>query len=352
MNGDEIREAGFLVRPGYAVPAVDELLDRVAAELDAGRPARSLIKNAAFPHRTGGYDIDAVDWFLEELLRQEKQPGLAGTSADPWRDLPVVNQSTQGGPGGLVRRAQQWHRAHPKRFAEECASAWFAFDMLPGLRLWWGRAGLRYELRTAEQQVIASLQGQRRASVQWWGYSRGYGRPMKLNADGQSFQFSKKDTAWSAALEINEIADRTVRNMNGKFSGDTASSRWSRAQVSSQKTVGAERMAEPRVFVDGMGRPVLSVSGRNQNHRSYADVSFPDQRWLRFLVRGTGRDNAIMTALDEDGNKVARYRLNNGVEITVNPDRKLTDELKIALAISAPWLSLYFHDGTTPGAWR
>jgi hypothetical protein len=62
MNGDEVRDAGFLIRPGYAVSAVDALLGRVAVALDAGRPAGSLIKNAAFPHRAEGYDIDAVDF--------------------------------------------------------------------------------------------------------------------------------------------------------------------------------------------------------------------------------------------------------------------------------------------------
>jgi hypothetical protein len=80
MNGDEVRDAGFLVRPAYAVSAVDELLGRVAVEL---APVGSLVKNAAFPHRTGRYDVDAVDWFLEQLLRQEHQSGLAGMSADP-----------------------------------------------------------------------------------------------------------------------------------------------------------------------------------------------------------------------------------------------------------------------------
>jgi hypothetical protein len=68
-------------------------------------------------------------------------------------------------------------------------------------------------------------------------------------------------------------------------------------------------------------------------------------RWLRFLVRGTGHTNAIMTAVDQAGNRVARYRLltEDSAEVTVHPDRDLTDELVLALAISVPWLRSYFR---------
>ena len=51
-----------------------------------------------------------------------------------------------------------------------------------------------------------------------------------------------------------------------------------------------------------------------------------------------------MTAVDEAGNRAVRYRipgrLTGGIEITVHPDRELTDELVVAIAISAPWLVL------------
>jgi hypothetical protein len=61
-----------------------------------------------------------------------------------------------------------------------------------------------------------------------------------------------------------------------------------------------------------------------------------------------------MTAVDQAGNKVARYRVTgmfyifgrDKVEITVHPDRDLTDVLVLAIAISVPWLSPYFD---TPG---
>lgn len=65
-----------------------------------------------------------------------------------------------------------------------------------------------------------------------------------------------------------------------------------------------------------------------------------------------------MTAVDQSGNKVARYKtlakgldpgrsfgLSQAIEITVHPSRKLTDELTLALAISAGWLVSYFDRG-------
>jgi DivIVA domain-containing protein len=74
MNGDDVRDTWFFrgggIRGlwGYDAAEVDGLLRRVAAELDAGRPVCPLIGSASFRVRRQGYDIDAVDWFLGQLL--------------------------------------------------------------------------------------------------------------------------------------------------------------------------------------------------------------------------------------------------------------------------------------------
>lgn len=59
-----------------------------------------------------------------------------------------------------------------------------------------------------------------------------------------------------------------------------------------------------------------------------------------------------MTAVDQAGNRAARYRIissryfaGDTVEITVRPDWKMTDELALAIATSAPWLNGYFQTG-------
>ena len=112
-----------------------------------------------------------------------------------------------------------------------------------------------------------------------------------------------------------------------------------------------------RELLDETGMPILYASGRNYDHSALACITFPDQRWLRFPVRGTRQANAIMTAVNQAGNKVARYRvigmipgpsaphfsgLWKTIEITVHPGQQLTDELALALTISAPWLCSYF----------
>lgn len=59
-----------------------------------------------------------------------------------------------------------------------------------------------------------------------------------------------------------------------------------------------------------------------------------------------------MTTVDQAGNKVAQYRLVSvegrvwkTVEITVHPSQELTDELALAMALSAPWLHSRFERG-------
>lgn len=356
VNGDVVRDTWFwrsswlrnitsYATPrsltGYARPEVDDLLGRVAAELDAGRPAGPLIENATFRRMHNrllpvGYDIDAVDWFFDQLLRRPDHTELAGISADPWRDLAVAQLT-----GSKVRDAAEQPRNPRAHFAEECANAWRDFGQAPGMHLRWGRPGRRlrgacYELRTLQQQTIASRDGQRQPVL----------------AGGRSFTYKKTDvparsTADSWPPGIAELAARSWRDYTGHYAAETMSSRDQFEQVRTALEL-----------VDETGIPILYSSGKNFDRQAYACVTFPDQRWLRFLVRGTEPRNAIMTAVDQAGNRVARYRKSTGdlpweraeAEITVHPDQRLTDELVLAIAISAEWLESYFSGPSSGGA--
>jgi DivIVA domain-containing protein len=341
VNGDEVRRTWFL-DGGYAASEVDDLLRRVVAELDAGRPAGPLIENATFrrPHMSRGYDIDAVDWFLDQLLLRPGHAELAGTSADPWRDLAVA-QLTQSKVGNAAEPPARQPRNLRKYLSGECGDAWRDFGQPPGMHLRWGRAGRgrlwasRYELRTADQQTIASLVG--------WIH-------LTVHAGGRSFTYKQtgipaRSTVGSWPPGIAELAARSWRDYSGHFAAETMSSKEQR-----------EEARTAHELADETGMPILYTSGQNYAGRAYACVTFPDQRWLRFLVRGTKPWNAIMTAVDQAGNRVARYRKSTGdlpweqapVEITVHPDRKLTDELVLAIAISADWLESYF--GSSSGS--
>src|SRR5215468_9953220 len=88
LTGDEVRNVRFSRGGVYDASDVNALLDRIATELDAGRPAGPLIANATFRKRNSyrGYGSDAVDWFLEQLRRREDPAAADRMNADPWRD--------------------------------------------------------------------------------------------------------------------------------------------------------------------------------------------------------------------------------------------------------------------------
>jgi len=360
VNGDEVRGVRFgPLAGGYDASQVDDLLRRVAVELDAGRPAGALIANATFPrsHKAGrGYDINTVDWFLDLLARREDHSEPTGMSADPWRGLAVVNYVTRPGPGGLAgrtaapsRRARRKYENQDQKYlAQQCAAAWRDFGQQPGTHLRWVRArAVRCDLRTAEQQTIASLR---------------YGRPTTISTGGRTFAWKKvTKSSWPDIAEI-------VRPSRGEiFHPHFLAESTPQAKAIRKDGVTARAVLGLRELLDETGTPILYTSSGQQRGRVSAGcITFPDQRWLRFPVRhGWPRPgkNAIMTAVDQDGNKVARYRIPRTgyarrygitstisgapgqVEITVHPDRKLTDELVLAIVISAPWVGQYFAPG-------
>jgi DivIVA domain-containing protein len=141
LNPDEVRNVRF-GKGIYDASQVSALLDRIAAELDAGRPAGRpagpLIANATFrrlnPSDTplpytprasvtaspSGYDTGAVDWFLGQLRRREDPAEAARMNADPWHALPADPYCIRREPGDLAGRI-----AAPSK--QECADAWRDF---------------------------------------------------------------------------------------------------------------------------------------------------------------------------------------------------------------------------------
>ena len=330
-GGHEAGDAWFQPRLGvYVASEVDDLLRLVAAEQDLGQPVGPLIQATTLRQERywrEGYDTDAVDWVLDQLLLHSGGPEVGGTDADPWRDLPVAQFARGRGndPAEPPRKTQ-------RHFRKECASAWRDFGEQPGTHLAWGAAKgplwgpLREELRTPERQAIASRQ------ARWMNV------PATFSTGGRSFTYQKPGvpaggatSAWAEGIAA--LAARSVRDRAGHFAADALSS-----------PAQPEEASRVRALVDDAGTPVLFTSGANYAGRAYARVTFPDGRWLRFLVRGTGRANAIMTAVDQAGNNVARYRLltRHWLEITVHPGQELTDELVLAITTSAPALNSYF----------
>jgi hypothetical protein len=320
VNGDEVRDVKFS-EGDYDASQVRDLLECIAAELDAGRPARPLIENATFQmvHSPGrGYETCAVDWFLNQIRHREDPSEAARANADPWRELAAEPYDIHSEPGDPAVRT-----AAPS--PQECADAWRDFDRQPGTRLSWVRTGLgRRELRTADQQAVASF---RRS---WWDVRGPIPRGGNtLSAGGRTFTFKRvTPSAWPT------IAETISRDLP-------------HAPAHAGYTDDGYRLLQ---LLDETGEPVLYTAGTHFDHFAGSYIKFPGQRWLRFPVRGTSRGNAIMTAVDQDGNKVARYRLGYAREtdylktvmITVHPDHRLTEELALAIAVSPTWLSRFF----------
>jgi len=321
VNGDEVRNIRFTRAGGYDPLEVNDLLDRIAAELDAGRPAGPLITHATFRIQFGrAYFTGQVDWFLEQLRRQEDPSAMARMNTDPWRDLVAECYCIRRKPGDLAVRI-----GGPSR--QECADAWEDFGQQPGTRLSLvPTEARRHELRTAEQQTVATgcyLSVQPSAI---WHPSAA------LSAGGRTFTLNKVTrSSWPG------IAETISRDRPDQ-------------PAHSLKHQPNNKDPYLHQLLDETGTPVLYRAGEHTDRSDNAYIKFRGHRWLRFPVRGTSRADAIMTAVDQDGNKVARYRLarnetgpRKAVEITIHPDQQLTDELTLVIALSAPFLRGYFR---------
>jgi hypothetical protein len=328
VNGDQVRDnwfcrAGAARVAGYDPQQVEALCRRVAAELDAGGSAGPLIQDASFRRLGFGlrYDIDAVDWFLDQFLLPPGYVDLGGIGEDPWGDLPVARVAQASG--------------EKYAFELQCDSAWRDFGQVRGTHLWFGKAARgSTELRTAEQRTLASVRGIWRRT---------------FSVDGAIFTLQRPSAEESSSPAVAELLARAARDEAGHYADYTPG-----RVILPELRIGPD--LHPRGLADGAGTPILYTAGDHYNWRAGTCILFPDQRWLRFPVRGSRPANAIMTAVDRAGNRVARYRLTDksghqkkslswsegSVEIIVHPGQKLTDELALALALSADWLGRYF----------
>jgi hypothetical protein len=181
----------------------------------------------------------------------------------------------------------------------------------------------RRELRTAGQQTVAAIRGRRLQ------------RAATLSAGGRTFTLKPvTPSSWPGTAETisRDLPYAPARSLDRQTD---------------------ERDPYLRQLLDETGIPVLYTAGVHIDRSARAYIKFPGQRWLRFPVRGTSPGNAIMTAVDQAGSKVARYRLaphrhqwwtdvTNTVEIIIHPGQRLTEELALAIALSAPSLRSYF----------
>jgi hypothetical protein len=168
-----------------------------------------------------------------------------------------------------------------------------------------------------------------------------FGQALTVSAGGNTF--TRKEVAGSSWPGIAKMVYQCHPNHAGYFPDPDAEARPSRFM---------HEWFNLAVFVDEADAPVLYTSGRNYDRSAQACITFPDRRWLRFPVPDGWRGTAIMTAVDQAGDEVARYRYHRitggRTEIIVHPGHPLTDELVLAIAISADWLGSYFMPRRDP----
>ena len=96
------------------------------------------------------------------------------------------------------------------------------------------------------------------------------------------------------------------------------------------------------------GSAVLRVMGRHYGGKSDAVVAFSDLHQYRSPILGAGLSDGVMTAVDEEGNKVVRYREAKRrttqtrsaakIEAVLNPALEVTADLLLLVAISSGFL--------------
>jgi len=342
VDGNEVRRLVFPQSDGYDTAAVDELLDRIAAELDAGRPVADLIEDATLPRqsaqlrrvfRGGGYVYFSVDGVLSQLRRQDDPEARA----DPWGNLPAWHYSmaspaaSAGEPAGSPRHGAAMLRVGrvqaAKDYARECAEACRDFGAQPGTQLGLAKTGIgRWELLTAERYALVSAR-----TV-----------PAKtFDRNGRTYRLSRVRAAQWLAVAA-EIGGK--RTNSPAHLPRTEPDQRTGAEGARRNGAVAPKDFSLKSLADRAGSPVLFTGGRHIDRSPGGYVQFPGRRWLQFPVRGTSRSNAIMTAVDQAGGQVARYMIGDRrmIHITVHPDQRLTDELILTLALTARWVRSYF----------
>jgi hypothetical protein len=302
MHGADVRNVTFLkgarwgYPAGYPVEAVDDELSAAADALDHGRrPHVGRLKRSP---QSGNYDSDAVDCFFREL---EQSTSLAwklkSTMRGAWFEGFVTNAIWRSEPreGGRLNGSTPHEPPEGirKRLEQECNEEWERFPELAGTHLKLHRVGSRgFELtRTTDGLRLASCKG-----------ALG-GRPeyiTQIEVNGAIYKRNHLFLPW-----------RPYRWMN----------------IETNATV-----------VRGVGR--------NFGRRARMNLQLPDARHFWFPVRGTSPANAVMTAVDDDGDRVARYRSarGTGFDVVVAPHAPITMELLLVVAASSSAVSTYFHE--------
>jgi hypothetical protein len=238
--------------------------------------------------------------------------------------------------------APESDREKAKRFDRECQENWDSFADLDGERLSCEfspnaltKVKLGVEIKNSGGQTLASAAHPR------FGSDRGaaIGRLGSLMVGQKSYGFRQTSPAYN----------RPGRNRVWASFNNDAFEKTGRYEITTKRRV-RHPLGGWEVLDDTTGRTMCRVSGFACKMRMTTRIELPGGRWLRFAVRGTSSFNDVVTAVNQDGQPVVRYRCasrprnRNNTDIVVSPAWPLTEEHLVAMAISSRYASTWWSD--------
>jgi hypothetical protein len=263
-----------------------------------------LIDGASFVTEKEGFDQARVDLFLDEIRTQCDQEG----ATDPWQPLRVAAWVEKGDLAAAAKAERG--RALPIESEGALLLGVGGTIFHPGRRL-----------KLPEGQVVARP-------------SRG-----RLTLYGSDRQTVYRQRRVKQIYEVPpDVVDLSMHQMRGRYLKHDALHAWEWTEKKLAREVY-------ELVEEATGQVVLWRIGQHRDEYDGGFIVFADRQWVRFPVLGGGTlssRNHVMTALDQRGRRLVRYRLERLHEtIRVNPTRQLDNSLLAAISITLGWLSNY-----------
>jgi hypothetical protein len=288
---------------GYEREPVQDLLRRIAMDLDAGRCPVGLIESARLPEAKKGYRTGPVDLLLDEIRTQNDE----AASADPWQPLRVYSWVNNWSKVAWERGVPELNREQVSLLESQGTSLTTS-----------GGAFVRCDLKLADQ-VVARMQR---------------GGLTLCRADREIVYLERRVEPAQAPPALVDVCvgDIFYRYQSGPRPSRDA---WGRKDVY-------------ELVDEAAGKVVLWRVGQHYPGYDSGLIVFPDRQWLRFPVMRAewkGR-RAVMTAVDQKGRRLVRYGSLKGRDIIhLNPSRDLDNALLATICLTVSWRGRCLTEG-------
>ena len=163
----------------------------------------------------------------------------------------------------------------------------------------------------------------------------------------QRFTLVARDAEFLATLQDGSAWPNMIMLRSIHVDGETYQVRVQGSRLIKAFSLGFRESPDAELIGRSNGSTVLRVSGRHHAGESNAVVTFSDGRRFCYPIIGTGLQDEVMTAVDQNGNKAIRYRKSRRtqqtrsaakIEVVVNPAFEVTSDLLLLIAISSGFL--------------